>query len=103
MKIKVYQIAREKDTRNLMFCRYDFAEKRGGVNPSEYALVFDGDVTARTLDEVFLILNCYGRFPEGYCGRSLSVSDVVVTEDGAFFCDSVGWVELFDKWKNLVA
>lgn len=103
MKIKVYQITNEKDARNLMFCRYDFVEKRGGVDPSEYALVFDGDVTARTLDEVYSICNGYPKLPEGYSGRSISVSDVVVTEDGAFFCDSFGWVELFGGWSDLVA
>lgn len=32
--------------------------------------------------------------PEDYFGRCLSVSDVVVLNGTAYFCDSIGWKEL---------
>lgn len=94
MKIKLYQITEEKDARGLMFCRLSFVERRGGVDPDDYELAFEGDVPARVLEDVYVIFNDYAKRPADYRGRSLSVSDVVVTEDGAFFCNSYGFVEL---------
>ena len=94
MKIKLYQITEERDARGLMFCRLSFVERRGGVDPDDYELIFEGDVPALDLEDVYMIFNDYAKRPAGYCGRSLSVSDVVVTDAGAFFCNSYGWVEL---------
>ena len=94
MNIKLYQITEEKDARGLMFCRLAFVQRRGGVQPSEYELAFEGDIPALDLEDVYMIFNDYLKRPVGYCGRSLSVSDVVVTDDGAFFCDSYGWAKL---------
>lgn len=94
MKIKIYQIAPEKDKRHLMFSRFEFAEKHGGIDPSEYELVFDGEVKAEDLEDVYVIFNSYIKRPASYRGRSLSVSDVVVTEDGAYFCNSCGFIKL---------
>ena len=92
MKIKIYQITH--DRRLLKFMRLDFVKRHGGVDPSEYELVFAGEVDARDLEDVYVIFNDYAKMPAGYRGHSLSVSDVVVTEDGAYFCDSWGFVEL---------
>lgn len=94
MKIKIYQITTEKDARCLKFMNLDFVNRHGGVKASEYELAFDGEVDARDLDDVYVIFNDYAKMPAGYRGHSLSVSDVVVTEDGAYFCDSFGWAEL---------
>ena len=94
MKIKIYQITEEKDARQLMFMRLAFVERHGGVDPSEYELTWEGDVPARDLEDVYLIFNDYAKRPDDYRGRSLSVSDVVVTEMGAYFCDSYGWAKL---------
>lgn len=94
MKIKIYQITEEKDARDLMFMRKEWVDHAGGVDPSEYELVFEGTVRAFDLDDVYAIFNDYARMPAGYRGRSLSVSDVVVTEECASFCDSYGWVDL---------
>lgn len=94
MKIKIYQITEEKDRRDLMFMRFTFTERHGGVDPSEYELTFDGEVDAHDLDDVYVIFNEYARRPAEFHGRSLSVSDVVVTNQGTYFCDSRGWVAL---------
>jgi hypothetical protein len=94
MKIKIYQIAPEKDKRHLMFSRFEFAEKHGGIDPSEYDLVFEGEVKAEDLEDVYIIFNDYVKMPASYHGRSLSVSDVVETEDGAYFCNSFGFIKL---------
>ncbi len=99
MKIKVYQLDKKKDERNLLYLNYHFTEKRGGVKPDEYKCVFDGEISAQTLEDVFMILN--GRnYPAGFRGRKLSVSDVVEVLDwddrrrGAYFCDAVGFKKI---------
>lgn len=92
MKIKIYQITRDK--RHLMYARYERAVKEGGVDPGEYELVWEGDVEANDLEDVYVIFNRYDLMPDGYSGRSLSVSDVIVTEKGAFFCDAYGFVQI---------
>lgn len=47
MKIKLYQIAPEKDDKNLMFMSYKFTVLHGGINAGNYELVFDGDLPAQ--------------------------------------------------------
>ena len=65
MQIKIYQITQEKDARRLMFCRLSFVERRGGVDPSEYELAFEGDVPALDLEDVYMIFNDYAKRPTG--------------------------------------
>ena len=73
MKIKVYQIDHEKDAWNVMFMDYAFTRKHGGVNPAVNKCVFDGNVDAGNLEEIFALLNTQA--PVGYNGHSLSVSE----------------------------
>lgn len=94
MKIKVYQIDHEKDSRNVMFMNYAFTEKHGGIDPAVYKTVFDGNVDTDNLEEIFTLLNTDA--PVGYNGHSLSVSDIVETEDGFHFCDIIGFKKLDD-------
>lgn len=95
MKIKVYQIDSEKDNRRLAFMDSEFAEKHGGIRPSDYKCVFDGYIDAVNLEQVFQKLNSPER-PGTYRGHSLSVSDIVeVTGDvqpnwDAFAATSLG-------------
>ena len=92
--IKLYQISEAKDRRRLMFMNYDFVQKHGGIDPTEYELVFEGDVGTDIPDRIYTIFNSYRQMPEGYEGRSMSVSDVLVIDNRAYFCDSFGYVEL---------
>lgn len=94
MKIRVYQIPEEKDRRNLLFRRYAEVERRGGVNPREYEKVFDGDVNTEDLEYVYVLCNNRTTMPEGYRGRSLSVSDIVCTDTGTYYCDVFGFHEI---------
>lgn len=92
--IKLYQISEEKDRRGLMFRNYNHVQRQGGIDPTEYELVFEGDVGTDNLETIFSIFNHCDQIPEGHAGRSMSVSDILVTDAGAFFCDSFGYVEL---------
>lgn len=90
MKIQLYQISPEKDKNNLLFRNYDFVMNHGGIDYDRYELVFDGEVEAKRLDDIYMIFNL--EHPEGYKGRSMSVSDIVYAEGlGTFFCDSYGF------------
>ena len=57
MKIRIFQIDHEKDENKLAFMNYDYAQSRGGVNPSIYRQVYGGTVTCENLEEVFALCN----------------------------------------------
>ena len=94
MKVRIYQINKELDTENALFMGFDFAEKHGGVDPSTYMCVFDGSLDFSDIEEVYAL--CNAEHPIGYYGHSLSVSDIVETDDGCYFCDSIGFKKLAD-------
>ena len=63
-----------------------------------YNKVFEGELSTQDndlviLEHLFHVFNV--DHPDGYKGRSLSVSDIVVIEEGAerrvYYCDSFGW------------
>lgn len=71
---------------------------KGDIDPSSYDEVFSGDVDCGNLEDVFARFNTEGH--PLHRGHSLSVSDVVLTENGAFFCDTIGFKEIdFDESK----
>lgn len=93
MKIQIYQINMERDTNKVAFLNYSSLEKLQGsstIEPQIYDKVFEGEVDCETLEDVFRKFNL--NHPEGYTGRSLSVSDVVevINDDSSIFyyCDS---------------
>ena len=96
MKIKVFQVNPELDCHNTLFRSYDCAMKSAGrIDPSIYKTIFNGNVDAQDLEDVFAVLNFSQ--PVGYNGHSLSVSDIVEIEgSGYFYCDSFGFQELKD-------
>lgn len=98
MKIKLFQIDHEKDNLNIMFFDYEQTVNRtksDSIDSGIYDMVFSGEVECNDLEGVFRIFNT--RFPAGYAGRSMSVSDVVQVCDsenisaGFYFCDSIGF------------
>lgn len=103
MKIVLYQIIPELDTKHLLFNSLDYINKSCGDKfPADiYETVFSGDIEAGNCEDVFRIFNT--KFPAEYKGRSMSVSDVVEIIDSDnqskfFFCDSFGFKEIeFDK------
>lgn len=105
MKIRIYQIDMEQDTKRAKFGGSDWVRKlHNGRIPSEiYRLVYDGETEAQTLEDVFLIFNEY--HPLDYRGHSLSMSDVVeVIGDGGtskfHYCEMIGFSEVeFDPSK----
>lgn len=94
MKIKIYQINSNRDPNRTKFL--GLSHLKAPVDPSSYDEVFSGDVDCGNLEDVFAKFNTVGH--PLHRGHSLSVSDVVLTEDGAFFCDTIGFNEIdFDE------
>lgn len=107
MKIQIYQINMERDTNKVAFRDYSSLEELQGsstIEPQIYDKVFEGEVDCETLEDVFQKFNL--NHPEGYTGRSLSVSDVVeVINDASsafYYCDSVGFktVDFFPEFAS---
>lgn len=99
MNIKIYQINIKRDKNCVKFLHYDhldsFQETKD-INSSIYDEMFSGDVDCSDLEAVFQKFNTEGH--PLHRGHSLSVSDIVVTDDGAYYCDSVGFKKVeFDE------
>ena len=94
MRMKIYQIDSNRDELHLMFRN---SNKVDHIDPIHYMKVFDAEADVKDLEDAFSLFNSTCPHPL-YFGRSMSVSDVVVTEEGAFFCDSFGWKPIrFDE------
>ena len=99
MNIAIYQINPDRDENNVAFLNYENMERFQGsaeLRSEIYDKVFEGEVECGTLEEVYQMFNL--DHPDGYRGRSLSVSDVVEVvgeEKSTFhFCDSIGFREV---------
>lgn len=97
MKIKLYQINLDRDTERLAFLDHERAKDR--MDCRSYDRVFEGEVPCNDLEDIFEMFNI--DTPDGYVGRSMSVSDVVEvtegndkTEPGFYFCDNYGFKKI---------
>ena len=78
MNIAIYQINPDRDENNVAFLNYENLERFQGsaaLRSEIYDKVFEGEVECGTLEEVYQMFNL--DHPDGYRGRSLSVSDVI--------------------------
>jgi len=93
MRIRVFQIDDSLDYNKHKFMSYDHVMKKGGVDSLIYRQVYGGIVNCSDIESVFAL--CNTNPPPGYCGHSLSVSDIVEIEDGDdfgfYYCDSIGF------------
>ena len=101
MEVKLYQINLDRDEEGRVFLGQDWLSKKVDdptkIDSSIYDCVFDGEIDGSTLEDAFATFNF--DHPDGFKGRSMSVSDVLVTEleDGklaAYFCDSIGFTHV---------
>ena len=97
-RLTIYQINPDRDSSYVMFINYKHLEHLQGspeIDSSIYDRVYTVEEHISNLGDVFRIFN--REQPNDYCGRSLSVSDIVVIENsevirpGAYFCDSFGF------------
>lgn len=99
MRVKIYQMNSDRDKDRSHFL--GSAERKNifgdmHVNASDYDEVFNAEIEETDLEDIFQRFNTTHH--PLYRGYSMSVSDVVVTNKGAFFCDSVGFEKIdFDE------
>jgi len=99
MRIKLYQNPGRTEQQILcLFISLDEIQKQLKTKriPSElYECVWQGELDARSTEDVFRIFNL--EHPDGYQARSMSVSDIVEVLDpdgessACFYCDPIGF------------
>ena len=95
MRTKIYQINSQRDSNRVRFLGSDEHTELFGkmtVNPSIYDEVFNAEIDETDLEDIFRRFN--NESHPLFRGYSLSVSDVVVTDNGAFYCDSIGFKKI---------
>lgn len=96
----IYQITKGSPGEEYLFWGTDFVKKHGlEISGQDYSLVYSGTAElGETLDSLYEKFNLF--HPEDFTGHSLSVSDVIVWNDGkeskAYYVDSYGFKELSD-------
>ena len=100
----IYQITACDPEHDYRFMNLDFVKRHGmEVNCADYELVYTAPLTENdTLEAIYERFNI--QRPADFTGHSLSVSDVVVLNDGstvkAYYVDSIGFAELPDFFKE---
>lgn len=100
----IYQITERDPEHNYRFMGLDYVEKKGmTVSRADYDLIYAAPLTDKdTLDGIYERFNI--QRPADFTGHSLSVSNVVVLNDGstvkAYYVDSIGFAELPDFFKE---
>ena len=100
----IYQIWADSPGENYAFMNMSFIESHGmQIKKEDYKLVYVGELLGNmSLDDIFERFNIDR--PEDFRGHSLSVSDIVVLNDGekvtAHFVDSISFEQL-DSFLNL--
>lgn len=89
MRVQIYQINHNRDVNNKKF----LSLKDGEIaDPSTYDEVFNAEIDEFDLEDIYRRFNTDGH--PLHRGHSLSVSDVVVMNDKAYICQSVGFREI---------
>lgn len=100
----IYQITARDPEHDYRFMNLDFVKRHGmEVSRADYELVYTAPLTEKdTLEAIYERFNI--QRPADFTGYSLSVSDVVVLNDGksikACYVDSIGFAELPDFFKE---
>lgn len=98
MMYSIFMLKNCNATAEKRFMNYEWTKAHGGVNIYEYETAYTGHIEPRatvqeTLEAIYTMFNI--NHPADYCGRSLSVSDLVALEEtGTYFCDSTGFKKI---------
>lgn len=99
MYFKIYQINSARDNSRVKFqnlANTKQYQENGRIDSGIYDRVFIGDADCDDLEDIYRLFNTEGHYL--HRGHSLSVSDIVVTENGAYFCDNIGFKKVdFDE------
>jgi hypothetical protein len=95
MKYKIFQMAIKSDLKFM-----EISEEIDSISMPEhgYKKVYEGDINIKynseqeILDSLFELFNI--KHPNDFKGHSLSVSDLIILEDRAYYCQPMGWKEI---------
>ena len=91
-RVKIYQLAYEGE-KAAAWAHGGYAHAmKNGFDPSCYDMVHAFEDPYGNLAAIYAEFN--GNQPKGYRGRPLSVSDVVVVNEVAYYLDNQGFVEV---------
>lgn len=90
MNIKIYQINMDRDKNRVKFL--GISPGKAQIDSSIYDEVFSGVVDCENLEDVYTMFNLNPH--PLHRGHSLSVSDIVVNNSDAHFCDSFGFTKV---------
>ena len=96
-RYRIYQVNRDH-YRDVAFRWYedvkrDLGEPKRGWYDLVYSFESEDQLSPDMLYQKFNLAR-----PDDFKGHSLSVSDVVMMDDGCWYCDAFGWVEL--DWRD---
>lgn len=101
MQVRVYQINPDRDQNRIRYESLNDLPKYQGsskVDESLYDRVLRADVDCESIEQLYTLLNTKGH--PLHHGGQMKVSDVVVTDQGAFYCDRFGFAKIeFDESK----
>ena len=106
-KFQIYQLPSGDEYHGIRFEGIEQLKRDGiQLNKDDYSLVYEGEVGEfrgnATLEALFAQFNT--AHPTDFTGHSLSVSDVIVIsvdgKDTAYFCDSFGFTEMPEFFKE---
>ena len=108
MRVKIFQINSSRDTKSVKYQSMKMLSVITGkkvVDPEIYDEVYEGELETSNLEEIFRMFNHSQSYRHAghplFRGHSLSVSDVVVIDNRAYFCQPVGFQEIeFDTTKT---
>lgn len=101
MQVRVYQINPDRDINRIRHESLNNLSKYQGsskVDESLYDRVLNADVDCESLEQLYTLINTKGH--PLHHGGHMKVSDVVVTDESAFYCDRFGFAKIgFDEAK----
>ena len=92
MRVRIYQINPDRDVNRVKHERLSHLERLQGspdVQASIYDEVFSAEIDFAGLEQLYTQFNTTGH--PLHRGGQMQVSDIVVTDEGAFYCDRFGF------------
>lgn len=93
MKYQILQIKNPRDC-DYSFMSWNYAQPR--FNFEDYQVVYEGETTPNdpmvVLEGLFEVFNISR--PNGFKGRSMSVSDIVKLKDDYYYVDDIGFRQI---------
>lgn len=102
MKIRIFQINPERDIDHIKFQSSKWLFSHAGythLTPYIYDKVFEGNVAAQTLEDVYFLFNAENR-PNAMTMHAMSMSDVIAVDEsdtvapGYYYCDTIGFTKV---------